>query len=317
MPVLPSPVVIEPTESAVPKSPEGASARPVVPASWLLLLAAALFAAMAVVAKAAASALPGAEVAFVRFCVGLVACAVAALRIRLRTSNKLGLALRGLYGGAAVLLYFSAIEHLPVGVATLLNYTAPVFTALYAAAFLGEPVRPATVGALAVTTTGVVLVLVGRAPEGTLSIGLWQMMGIASAVLSGAAVATIREVRKTDGSWEIFAALCLAGALVTAVPTAVSWVRPSLLQWVAIVAVGLLSVVAQILMTYSLRFVRAAVAGIIAQFTPVAALAMGWIFLGESITGLPLLGAAVTLAGVSWGAYQASSSAPPGPVDEP
>ena len=37
-------------------------------------------------------------------------------------------------------------------------------------------------------------------------------------MLSGAAVATIREVRKTDGSWEIFAAFCVAGAAIAAVP---------------------------------------------------------------------------------------------------
>jgi drug/metabolite transporter (DMT)-like permease len=316
MAVLPSPAAVEPTESAR-RSPEAALVPPIAPASVLLLLAAMLFATMAVVAKATASALPGPEVAFVRFCVGLVACGLAATRIRMRTSNKLGLVMRGLYGGGAVLLYFLAIEHLPVGVATLLNYTAPVFTALYAAAFLGEPVRPATVGALAVTTAGVALVLVGTAPEGTLGIGVWQMVGIGSAVLAGAAVATIREVRKTDGSWEIFAALCFGGALVTAGPTALRWVPPSPVQWTAIVAVGLLSLVAQLLLTYALRFIRAAVAGIITMFTPVGALAMGWFFLGESIAGLALVGAAVTLAGVSWGAYQASSSAEPGPVEEP
>mgnify|MGYP001076925460 CR=1 FL=1 len=124
-------------------------------------------------------------------------------------------------------------------------------------------------------------------------------------------------MRKTDGSWEIFAALCFGGALVTAGPTAARWVAPSPVEWTAIVGVGLLSLVAQLLLTYALRFVRAAVAGIIAMFTPVAALTMGWIFLGESIAGLALVGAAVTLAGVSWGAYQASASAEPGPVEEP
>jgi drug/metabolite transporter (DMT)-like permease len=282
----------------------------------LLLLAAALFAAMAVLAKEAASKVPGPEVAFVRFCIGLAACALAATRIRMRTHNKVGLLLRGGYGGGAVLLYFLTIEHLPVGVATLLNYTAPVFTALYAAAFLGEPIKLATLGALAVTTAGVVLVMLGTTPPGSLGIGTWQMVGMASALLSGAAVATIREVRRTDGSWEIFAAFCLGGALMTSVPTFTRWVSPSAVEWAAIAGVGLLSVVAQLLMTYALRFVRAAVAGVIAQFTPVAALAMGWIFLRESIAGLALFGAAVTLTGVSWGAYQASS-VDRGPIEEP
>src|SRR5215475_6794944 len=138
MAVSPPRILVEP--APIPGPPEAAAQRPFAPASMLLLLAAALFAAMAVVAKVAATRLPGPEVALFRFCIGLAACGIAATRIRMRTNNKLGLVLRGGYGGAAVLLYFLAIEHLPVGMATLLNYTAPVFTALYAATFLGEPI---------------------------------------------------------------------------------------------------------------------------------------------------------------------------------
>jgi drug/metabolite transporter (DMT)-like permease len=281
-----------------------------LPAPLLLVVAAVLFASMAVVAKAAALALPAAEVAFVRFFIGLLACGLAATRIRMQTRNKVGLLLRGAYGGAAVLLYFSAIAHLAVGVATLLNYTAPVFTAIYAATFLGEKVKRATIAALAITTIGVAMVIGGVAPPGSLGFGRWQMVGMASAVLSGAAVATIREVRKTDGSWEIFAAFCLGGALITSVPTCAAWVTPGALQWLELAAVGLLSVAAQLLMTYALRFVRAAVAGIIAQLTPVAALAIGWFVFGETIGALALSGAALTLAGVSWGAYLASNDQP-------
>jgi drug/metabolite transporter (DMT)-like permease len=273
----------------------------------LLFAAAALFAVMAVLARMAAAVLPGPEVAFVRFCIGLVACAIAATRVRLRTNNRVGLLMRGGFGGGAVLLYFLAIEHLPVGVATLLNYTAPVFTAIYAAIFLGEAVRPGTIGALVLTTVGVSLVITGIAPDGSLGFGIWQLVGVGSALLSGAAVATIREVRKTDGSWEIFAAFCMGGALVTAVPTITGWVTPRAAHWPLLVLVGSISVAAQLLMTYALRFVRAAVAGVIAQFTPVAALAMGWIFLGETIAGRALAGAALTLLGVSWGAFLASN----------
>ncbi len=290
--------------------------RPVVPAPVLLVVAALLFALMAVVARRAAAALPGPEVAFVRFCLGLLACLVASMRIRMRAKNQLGLLLRGAYGGAAVLLYFLAIAHLPVGVATLLNYTAPVFTAIYAAIFLGEKVRPAAVAALAITTTGVVLVMKGTAAPGSLGFGIWQMVGLGSAVLSGAAVAMIREVRKTDGSWEIFAAFCLGGALITLVPTWKAWVRPTLAGWIALGLVGLFSLGAQLLMTYALRFVRAAVAGIIAQLTPVAALAMGWLFLGEAVAVLAILGAGLTLIGVSWGAYLAATPEPVA-VEEP
>jgi drug/metabolite transporter (DMT)-like permease len=249
-------------------------------------------------------------VAFVRFVVGLVACAAAALRVRFQARNKLGLVLRGAYGGTAVLLYFLAIAHLPVGIATLLNYTMPVFAALYAAVFLREAVARGTLVALAITTVGVAMVITGSAPAGGFAIGVWHLVGLGSAMLSGAAVATIRQVRKTDGAWEIFAAFCIAGALVTGPPAIAAWKWPVAAEWAALVGVGVTSVVAQLLMTYALRYVRAALGGVIAQLTPVAALALGWLWLGERLGALAISGAALTLAGVTLGTYLASEREP-------
>jgi drug/metabolite transporter (DMT)-like permease len=272
----------------------------------LLVLSAVLFALMAVVAKRAAFAIPGPEVAFVRFAIGLLAVAVAASRVRLRAENKIGLLLRGLFGGSAVLLFFLSIEHLQVGIATLLNNTAPVFTAIWATVFLRERPGLLTLGALLLTTLGVVLVLDGTAPPGTFALGPWHLVGLASAVLSGAAVATIREVRKTDGPWEILAAFCVMGMIVTAVPTLGHWVAPSPAEWGALLLVGVLSVGAQLLMTYALRYVRAAVASVIGQLNPVTAIALGWLLFGDSLAAVAVAGVVLTLSGVAWGAYIAS-----------
>jgi drug/metabolite transporter (DMT)-like permease len=274
--------------------------------AFALVAAALVFAAMALATKVAAARLPGPQIAFVRFLIGLAACAVARTRIPMRANNKLGLVMRGAYGGAAVLFFFIGIAHLPVGIATLLNYTAPVFTAIYAAAFLGEGITRATLGALALTSVGVVMVIAGTAPPGSLgqaSLGPWLLVGMVSAVLSGAAVATIRQVRQTDGSWEIFAAFCLAGAAIAAGPALASWVAPEPGEWLLLAAVGITSVVGQLLMTHALRYVRAAVGGVIAQLTPVTSLAIGWGLFDDRIGLLAAAGAALTLAGVSVGAY--------------
>jgi len=292
---------------------------PLASATALMTTAALLFGVMAILAKGAAARLPGPEIAFIRFSVGLVACSVAAARLRLRAKNWRGLFLRGAFGGAAVLCYFLAIQHLTVGMATLLNYTAPVFTALWAWLFLGERIALGTLGALAMTTAGVGVVIVANAPPGGVALGPWQLVGILSSVLSGAAVATIREVRKTDGSWEIFTAFCIAGALFTGVPASQHWIAPTKVEWVMMVAVGVTSVVAQLMMTYALRDLPAAAAGVLFQLTPVSTMVLGRILFGERPVALAIAGAAVTLVGVAWGAYV--SAAPqrvqPVPAEEP
>jgi drug/metabolite transporter (DMT)-like permease len=272
----------------------------------VLAISSLAFSVMAVIAKAAAARLPGPEVAFVRFVFGIAACAAISLRRPMRPRNKTGLFLRGVFGGGAVLCYFLAIEHLPVGIATLLNYTAPVFTAIWAALFLGEALDAPSVGALLLATAGVVLVSLGTSGSSAAPVTEWILVGALSAVLSGAAVAAIREVRKTDGAWETFAAFCLAGAVITGVPGIRGWVPPSPREWWLLAAVGASAVVAQMGLTWAMRYVRAAPAGIVQQLTPVGALARGWMVYGDRISALSAAGAALALTGVSWGAWHVS-----------
>ena len=158
------------------KAPRAASALAV------LALCSLLFGLMAVVAKAAAARLPGPQVAFVRFLFGLAACGSISIRRPLRARNVVGLVLRGLFGGAAVLCYFLTIEHLPVGIATLLNYTAPVFTAVWAALFLREPLDASSVGALLLATCGVLLVSLGTSRNAPVGAGHWLLVGATSEI---------------------------------------------------------------------------------------------------------------------------------------
>ena len=68
------------------------------------------FAAMAAFAKLAAGAVPGPEVAFFRFVLGSLVCLAVHQRRPLRAQNRRGLVLRGLFGGCAVLCYFTSID---------------------------------------------------------------------------------------------------------------------------------------------------------------------------------------------------------------
>src|SRR5204863_3663540 len=115
---------IERRPGSAPSSRPGAACAKYGPcaasALAVLALCSLLFGVMAVLAKAAALRLPGPQVAFVRFLFGLAACALVSVRRPMRARNLAGLVWRGVFGGAAVLCYFLCIEHLPVGIATLI-----------------------------------------------------------------------------------------------------------------------------------------------------------------------------------------------------
>jgi len=265
-----------------------------------LVAAALLFGMMAYLAKQTTRTLDGAQTAFVRFVIGLIIVVAhfAMRRQRPLVVRRDLLFMRGFFGGAAVLLYFASLRKLPVGTATLLNYTAPIFSATFAAIFLGEVLPRLRVISMAVAGCGVTLVIVGqgRALGGDYQ---WQLLGLLSAVLSGMAVTSIRAARRTDGAWEVFGAFCLIGAVVTAPFAVASWHPPDPRMWLLLGAVGTLAAAAQVLMTHALVAVDAASAGIIGQLTVVTAMILGHFLDGEPFTPVSLVGAGLTLLGVA------------------
>ncbi len=256
---------------------------------------------MAFAAKLATARLSGPQVAMVRFVIMLAPILlVPALGRRARRWRRLDLlAYRGIFGGLAVLLYFLAIEHIPVGLATLLNYTSPIFAVAFAALFLGERVDPRLLAPLAAALGGVLLVSHGHAPPRALfRFGRWEAVGLASAVLSGAAVAAIRAARRSEGSLAIYASFSACGLLAAAPFALASWQRPTAREWLLLAAVGVTSIAAQLLMTYSHRWVTNLQAGVVAPVTAISAALLGWRFLDEPFGAASAAGTALTVAGV-------------------
>lgn len=267
----------------------------------LMALASACFAFMALAAKLAAEGLSGSEVAFFRFAfMMLPVLLVPGLARKAGTFQRLDLLLyRGIFGGTAVLLYFLAIEHVPVGIATLLNYSSPIWSVAFAALFLGEPVDRRLLLPLLAALTGMVLAAGGGGGAGELlRFGVWEAVGLASAVLSGAAVTAIRAARRTEGSWAIYGSFTLFGLLATAPFGLATFQAPTSTQWLLLAAVGAASVVAQLLMTYAYRWVTNLQAGVLNQLTVVLSLALGVLFLDERLAPLQVFGSFLTLAGV-------------------
>ncbi len=278
-------------------------------ATLSLIFSAVLFAAMALVARVTTLHIPGPQVALVRFVVGILAVltVVALGRTRIRPRRWGWLFTRGFFGGLAVFAYFSCIEHAGVGVATLLNYTSPVWSVLFAWWLLGERPRRGAVIGLSLTVVGVAMVL--GAKVASISAGFWEGVGIFSAIASAMAVTSIRAVRRRspdgevgENSWTVFASFTGLGALATlpsVVPPIGHWVSPSPAQWVLLLGVAVLSIVAQLLMTRALQHVTASGMGIIHQLVVVIAMIFGVLFFGEHVTPLSLAGSVITVGGVA------------------
>ena len=284
-----------------------------------MMLSAAMFGAMAFSAKMASARLSGPQVAMVRMAVGLLpVLLVPRYRRAATTFQRLDLLLmRGVFGGIAVLLYFLAIEHINAGVATLLNYTAPIWSGLFSMLFIGEKLSPKVLIPLPIAFLGVFLVVQSHfSSNAGFEFGPWALAGACSAIASGAAVTAMRAARRTESSWSVYGSFCLLGLIVTAPLGILTWQAPTPVDWLWLIATALFAIFAQLNLTFSLRWVDAVTVGVISQLAVVIALALGAIFLGDTITPQAALGALLTISGVLGVTYVSSMSKPKAAADE-
>ena len=260
-----------------------------------------LFGAMAFAAKLASARLSGSQVAMIRFATGLTpALLIPRHRRSAFTFKRWDLLLyRGIFGGLAVLCYFIAIEHINVGVATLLNYTAPLFSGIFSIAFLHERISPKVLLPMPFALAGVFLVVHAHArPGDILGFGTWELVGALSAVFSGAAVTAMRAARKGENSWAVYTSFCLFGTLICAPLAIATWKNPSGDEWLSLAATSLFAIGAQLLLTFSLRWVDAMTVGVMSQLAVVVAMLLGVTVLHERLTMTAIAGAALTIGGV-------------------
>lgn len=214
------------------------------------------FSLMSLLVKLAGQTLPSQEIVLARSVV-MLALSSAVLkrhRISLRGTRRGLLMLRGLLGFGALSCFYFSVVHLPLADATVIQYTNPAFTALFAVVVLRERMRASDVGMLLISLVGVVIItrpafLFGgteRLAAGAVGIAL------CGATLSAAAYVTVRKLSATEPTMVIvfwFAALSTVAS--AAFPTATS-VMPSAREAALLIGVGLTTYGGQVLITRGL-----------------------------------------------------------------
>ncbi|PPG32904.1 MULTISPECIES: DMT family transporter [unclassified Rathayibacter] len=210
---------------------------------------------------------------------------------------------------AAQLCFYSAIEHMSVGVALLIEYLAPVFLVLFAWARTRRHPGRFTLAGSALALGGLVLVLdlsgestpelVGIAWALTASLGLCVYY-----VIAGRVDPELPPIALTAGAMTVGAAILLAlGALgvtplratfgeVVFVGAEVSWLLP------AGVILGMSTVLAYLLGIEGGRRLGTRIASFVGLTEVLFSIAAAWLILGELPAPIQFGGGALILAGV-------------------
>ncbi|MFA7291927.1 MAG: DMT family transporter [Rhodocyclaceae bacterium] len=182
--------------------------------SLWMVVASILFAAMGVCVKLAADTFSAPEIVFYRSVISLALMflLVRLHRIPLATPHWRNQLFRGASGFVSLLLFFYAIALLPLATAVTLNYTSPLFLALYFAAFAGMRLRPGMIAALMIGFVGVVALLRPTLASEQFAGGL---IALGSGIISGLAYFNVRELgtrgepeARTVFYFALFSSLC-------------------------------------------------------------------------------------------------------------
>lgn len=246
-----------------------------------------------------------------------VLIALAVRRDALRPPRGRDLALTvgmGLVGVAGLQwTYFVAIDRLPLGIALLLEYTAPVLVALWARYVQHERVRQRMWVAIALSLTG--LAVVGQVWQGLAFDGLGVLAGLGASVCF-AAYFLLGEHRISDDDplavilWAFLVAAIGLNVVspVTGVDTGVLTATTSMLGalegwsvpvWVLLGGIIVLGTVLPFFLALlALRYLPATVVTVVATLEPVGAAVLGWVWFNEVLTAVQVAGGLAVVAAI-------------------
>jgi len=258
---------------------------PVIKSLWMLV-AGLFFAIMGVCVKLGAARYSAPELAFYRSLFGFLTILV------ITQSRHMPLATpywrmhlsRSVNGFVALILFFYAITILPLATAITLNYTSPLFLAIFTALLLRTPVKPMLIGAILLGFVGVVLLLNPTLHQQQL---LGGILGLASGVLAGLVYLQVTQLgRLGEPEWRTvfyFTLVCTVGS--GAWMLLQDYHRITVGDLPLLVSMGASATMAQLAMTRAYREGDPLVAGSLAYSTVVLASLFG-LFLGDGTLSL-------------------------------
>ncbi|MBZ0106865.1 MAG: DMT family transporter [Sulfuricella denitrificans] len=265
-----------------------------------MIVAGILFSIMGVFVKLGAQYFSSAELVFYRSLFGLL---VIYLIIRLQglslaTPNLKMHFWRGLSGFVALMLFFHAISALPLATAITLNYTSPLFLALFTTVMLREGPRPLLIFTIILGFAGVVLLLRPTLHAEQLSAGL---LGLFSGFLAGIAYLNVRQLGALgEPEWRVVFYFTLFSTLGGGIWMLFHTFHALTLTRLAILlALGTTATLAQLAMTRAYRTGNTLVVGSLAYSTVIFASLWGVLLWQEILPlGSWLAIALIVLSGV-------------------
>ncbi|WP_343612427.1 DMT family transporter [Novosphingobium sp.] len=170
---------------------------------------------------------------------------------QLRTTRLKSHATRSLMGMFGMLANFGATILLPLAVATVLGFTTPMFAVVLSALMLKEKIGPWRWLAVALGFVGVLVI----ARPGSMAISpLGAFVGLASGFMVALVAIQLRDMGRTEAPLSVVFYFSLIGTVLMLPTLPFTMTHHTGLQWTAILGMGAVGTLAQMLVTASVRY---------------------------------------------------------------
>ena len=211
----------------------------------------------------------------------------------MKTARPLQHTVRNLIHYGAQLGWFFALTLIPLGQVVSIEFTMPIWTAILAAAFLGERMTMWKIAAIVLGIVGVIVIV--RPSTGEVNPG--QLIALAAAVGFGISIAMVKSLTRTENTLAIIFWMLVVQSAAGFFPAIYVWVWPSAWAWGWIVVIAFCGTFSHYCMARAMLHADATVV-IPMDFlrVPLTA-AAGWLIYSERLDMFTVLGASLILTG--------------------
>lgn len=219
--------------------------------SLWMLVAGFMFACMGVFVKLGAQYFSSTELVFYRSLLGvwITFGVIRYQRLPIITPHWKIHCWRGVSGLVSLLLFFYCLTRLPLAAAISLNYTWPLFVALFSTLILKEQIHWMLIGSILIGFVGVILLLQPDLTEQ--AVPMVNVMGVASGFFAGIAYINVKQLGLLgESEWRVVFYFTLISTLVTGIWLLFTHMNPVTEQGLMVLlGMGVTATLAQLAMT--------------------------------------------------------------------
>ena len=200
----------------------------------------------------------------------------------------------------AMLFGFTAVIHMPLADATAIFFAKSFFVTVFAVFFLAETVGVYRWSAVLIGFIGVIIML----QPGTDNFSIYGLACVVGAAGAAAVMILLRILSRSDSPDTIMTYGALGVGVVMTVPGIVFWQQPTTVEWLLLVAVGVVSYYGQKLNIFAYKHGEASLLASLDYVRLLWATLLGFLIFDQFPGGSVWLGAGIVIAAAVFMIYR-------------